>query len=262
LFINIMQFNLAVKAIIRKDDKILIVKRSPSDDHKPGVWETPGGRIEEKSDPKDALLREVKEETGLEVIVGQPFNIFHFTKDTGEFVVGMTFLCDYAGGEVRLSDEHDEYQWIWPGDFKNYESTDSLHAEIEKYSGSYFGNYERFMISLVALIVKDEKCLILKDNKYGKWVFPGGRADVGETGDIAFKRELKEEIGLEEFIDLGVADYDIWYTQKFSKPMCGIVHLVEADVSDFELTFEHSEAQWVTLEESEKFEFIGRRPIA
>lgn len=130
-----MQYYLAVKGIIRRNDgKILVLKRSNKDDHKPGVWETVGGGMDKEESPQEALIREISEETGLLVNVGSPFNIFTFKKDTGEFKVGMTFLCEYVGGEVTLSDEHTEYRWIDPKEFSEMESVASLHEEIARYA--------------------------------------------------------------------------------------------------------------------------------
>lgn len=130
-----MQFHLAVKGIIRSTEgKILVLKRSDKDDHKPGVWETPGGGIDHEEAPQEALEREVLEETGLTVRVKEPFNVFTFRKDTGEFKVGITFLCDWKTGEVALSHEHSDYRWIDPKEFATLESVPSLHAEIARYA--------------------------------------------------------------------------------------------------------------------------------
>lgn len=129
-----MKFPLTVKAIIRKDGKILVLKRSATDDHKPGVWETPGGGIDRIESPQEAIAREVLEETGLTVEVREPFNVFTFKKDNGEFKVGITFLCEYRSGEVALSHEHSEYRFIEPQEFAQLESIPSLYEEIAKYA--------------------------------------------------------------------------------------------------------------------------------
>ena len=131
-----MQYYLAVKGIIRREDgKILVLKRSNKDDHNPGVWETVGGGMDREETPQAALKREVLEETGLEVTLVGPFNVFTFKKDTGEFKVGITFLCEYLSGDVVLSDDHYEYRWINPKEFSEMESVPSLHAEIARYAG-------------------------------------------------------------------------------------------------------------------------------
>lgn len=133
-----MDFKLTVKGIVRNEKgEILILKRSESDDHKPGVWETPGGGVDHEESPQKALEREVMEETGLAIIVKEPFNVFTFRKDTGEFKVGITFLCDLVSSEVTLSYEHSDYRWISPPSFKDFLSIPSLHQEIESYTKKY-----------------------------------------------------------------------------------------------------------------------------
>ncbi len=132
-----MQFYVAVKGIIRrKDGKILILKRSAGDDHLPEVWETVGGGMDEEQSPQEALKREIREETGLTVSVGEPFNVFTFRKQTGEFKVGITFLCDTEDDTVVLSHEHSEYRWIEPEAFPDFKSVPSLYEEIGRYMKS------------------------------------------------------------------------------------------------------------------------------
>ncbi|MFZ2187052.1 MAG: NUDIX domain-containing protein [Candidatus Moraniibacteriota bacterium] len=128
-----MQFHLAAKGIIHKDGRILVLKRSDHDDHKPGVWETPGGGVDQEENPQEALKREILEETGLIVTVGKPFHVFTFRKDNGEFKVGITFLCEYVSGEVHISHEHSEYRWIDPSEFSALPSIPSLSEEIARY---------------------------------------------------------------------------------------------------------------------------------
>lgn len=130
-----MQYHLAVKGIIKRSDgKILVLKRSSEDDHKPNVWETVGGGMDREETPQEALQREILEETGLMVKVEQPFNVFTFKKDTGEFKVGITFLCNFVSGEVKLSHEHSDFRWIDPKEFAEMESVPSLHEEIARYA--------------------------------------------------------------------------------------------------------------------------------
>lgn len=130
-----MKFYLAVKGIITKEDgSILVVQRSGSDDHKPNVWETVGGGMDSEETPQQALIREIAEETGLSVEVGEPFNIFTFKKDTGEFKVGITFVCKYLSGDVMLSSEHSAYKWIQPYEFASFDSVASLQEEIARYA--------------------------------------------------------------------------------------------------------------------------------
>jgi mutator protein MutT len=132
-----MKFGVAVKGLIRKDGKILVVKRASHDDHKPGMWETVGGGVDEGEIPQKALEREIMEEAGIKVSIKEPFNVFSFTKDNGESKIGITFLCDYESGDVVLSDEHTEYRWIESVEFSSMESVPSLHNEINDYIKKY-----------------------------------------------------------------------------------------------------------------------------
>lgn len=130
-----MQYYVAVKGIVRRaDGKILVLKRSQLDDHKPNVWETPGGGMDAEESPQNALMREISEETGLVVTVANPFNVFTFKKDTGEFKIGITFICEHLSGEVKLSAEHSEYKWIEAEEFSQMESIPSLHEEVARYA--------------------------------------------------------------------------------------------------------------------------------
>ena len=128
-----MQFYLTVKGIVERDGKILVLKRSALDDHLPEVWETPGGGVDREENPQEALKREILEETGLVVAIGRPFKVFTFRKDTGEFKVGITFLCQYESGEMKLSEEHSEYRFIKPSEFAELPSIPSLYEEIARY---------------------------------------------------------------------------------------------------------------------------------
>ncbi len=132
-----MKFGVAVKGIIRKDGKILVVKRSICDAHRPCNWETVGGGMGENETPHEALEREIMEESNLKVKIVEPFNVFCFNKTSGEFKVGITFICDWQSGEVVLSDEHSDYKWILPNEFVQFESVSSLYKEINDYMKKY-----------------------------------------------------------------------------------------------------------------------------
>jgi 8-oxo-dGTP diphosphatase len=116
--------------------------------------------------------------------------------------------------------------------------------------------FEKFNIGQVAVIIKNNKCLILEfaDN-LGKWGLPGGRIDKGELGEEAFKRELKEEINLDDFIVLGIVDYDIWIN-RMGNPFCGIANLIKANTNKMKLSFEHKQYKWISESELDNYNFI------
>jgi 8-oxo-dGTP pyrophosphatase MutT (NUDIX family) len=65
--------DIAMKAIIEQDGKVLLAKVHN------GMWELPGGRINEGEEPEIALIREVKEELDLDIEPGSVFDVFKFT---------------------------------------------------------------------------------------------------------------------------------------------------------------------------------------
>lgn len=83
--------------------------------------------------PEEALKREVREETGLDVEILQPLRIWSFFKNNGKTqVVGATMLCKYKGGEVRLSKEHNEYAWVDPEEIDNYNVHEGIKKDVKE----------------------------------------------------------------------------------------------------------------------------------
>jgi ADP-ribose pyrophosphatase YjhB (NUDIX family) len=110
-------FNVAVAAIIEKDDLILLTKRSPLRDYEPNVWEAGiTGRVDQGESCEDAVLREVREETNLTVEIIAPFATFHFFRGEERIeYIGVNFWCAYSSGEVTLQiEEQVEYLWVTP----------------------------------------------------------------------------------------------------------------------------------------------------
>lgn len=122
----------AGKAVVRKNGKILLLQRHLGTGFDPGLWELPGGKIDPGEDLVEALSREIREEVGLAVTVGRPFKTWHFVKDPF-WVTGVTFVCDYVGGEVRLSREHNAYEWIEPAGYSRFPLATAVEEQIRSY---------------------------------------------------------------------------------------------------------------------------------
>ena len=106
-----MTRHLAVKAFIVQEGKLLILRRSP-DEHHGGKWDFPGGRLEGAEPPYDGLKREVMEEANLSISVGKPIHVSHFSREDGYFLTFIFFLCTLEYGTIKLSHEHDAYEWV------------------------------------------------------------------------------------------------------------------------------------------------------
>ena len=251
-----MQYKIAVKGIVRREGgDILIVKRSDNDDYFPGIWETVGGGMDEELIPQEALVREIKEETGIDVKVGEPFNVFPIIKDNGEKKIGITFICEYLSGDIVLSAEHSEYKWIEPTTFKKYNSILSLQREISHYASRHNGEHEKFSVSQKAILIRDGKCLIAELNgRPDIWDLPGGRINIGENKEEALRREIKEELGIDSFKILSTVHYDAWHTS-LGWPICGIANTIESD-EGITLSNEHTKYAWISQEEINDYKFI------
>ncbi|MDP2587033.1 MAG: NUDIX domain-containing protein [Candidatus Komeilibacteria bacterium] len=132
----------ATKAFIKYQDKILIIKESNkyTDGTNAGKFDVPGGRIKPGQRFDESLLREIKEETGLTVTIGQPFFANEWrpvVNDEQWQVVGMFFECQSTTNQVTLSEDHEEYLWIDPTDFKKYNLIENLTLAFESYSTKY-----------------------------------------------------------------------------------------------------------------------------
>lgn len=110
-----MNLQVGVKALIKNsEDKYLFIKRSQLlGKEKETQWDIPGGRIETNENLMEALAREIKEETGMDLF-GEPEliaaqDIFVPAKDL--HVVRLTYSA-ISEGEFKLSDEHVDYIWV------------------------------------------------------------------------------------------------------------------------------------------------------
>ena len=107
------KLGLAVKSFIVNDNKkLLLIKRQDNEIHCPGAWEVPGGRLELGENPFDALRRETKEETNLEIEILNPLRVNFFERDDGQTITMISFLCRPVSNSILLSEEHSDYQWI------------------------------------------------------------------------------------------------------------------------------------------------------
>ena len=99
-----------VAALIQKENKILIAKRSTGDPNVLGKWEFPGGKVELNEDELHAIEREILEEFELKIKV-KDFIINNVCEYPGKIVDLRLYSCDYISGDFKLHD-HSEYKWV------------------------------------------------------------------------------------------------------------------------------------------------------
>lgn len=130
---------LATKAFIRHKNRILILRESNKyiDGVQAGKFDVPGGRMTVMGETfLDSLKREVREESGLEISNIRPFfiNEFRVTKKEETWqIIAMYFSTDADSDQVKLSEDHAEYQWIDAAAHRDYPVIENLKAVFEAY---------------------------------------------------------------------------------------------------------------------------------
>jgi len=126
-----MNLQVGVKILLKNTEgKYLLVRRSAEKYPKAGdQWEIAGGRINPGSPLIENLQREVKEETGLEIIGIPKILAAQDIIMADKHIVRITYTGE-ANGEVILSDEHTDYKWLTLDEIKDIEPMDSYFKEI------------------------------------------------------------------------------------------------------------------------------------
>ena len=126
-------FFVGQKAFIEKNGEVLILAS-------PVGLDFPGGKVQEgETNFIESLKREVREETDLEIKVGSPFVTWRFEypeghKRSGQQIYLVGYKCKYISGEVKLSEEHEQYHWVNKDDFKKVKNSPiDYYKALEKY---------------------------------------------------------------------------------------------------------------------------------
>lgn len=112
--------------IVRKDKRIIIIRRAKNDSHLPGLWEVPGGKLDAGETFTQAHKREVMEETGL--LIEPAAHLFfpdsYIIPDDpykGIFFMTLIGIARLVGGTLELSSEHDDSAWVTYEEMLSYD---------------------------------------------------------------------------------------------------------------------------------------------
>jgi mutator protein MutT len=100
---------LGVGGVILEGDRVLLVKRA--NEPFQGWWSIPGGIVETGELLRDAVRREIREETGLQVEPLDIVEVFESIRPAHHFVV-VDFLCRVTGGELGAASDAESAQWF------------------------------------------------------------------------------------------------------------------------------------------------------
>jgi len=122
--------------VVNKDNKILILQRSKDEEIFPNMWELPSGKKELLENSESCLLREIREETGLDVKIIMPFSVFDYQIEKLEEIRDTTqinFLVKAINdNKVKLSSEHQNFAWVSKDEIDQYQLSEETKKVILK----------------------------------------------------------------------------------------------------------------------------------
>ena len=121
----------AAGVLEQEDGSVFLVQR-PLHKEMGGLWEIPGGKVEAGETPEETLVRELKEELGIQVstkdltpltFVSHSYKKFH--------LVMLVFLCKKWAGTITLHENQEKFEWVQPSELNNYLMPDADKPLIE-----------------------------------------------------------------------------------------------------------------------------------
>lgn len=119
--------------ILNHENKVLIVKRSKTDSFLPGFYELPGGKVEFGESLEQALRREVKEETNLDIKIISPYSSFSYVSQNGlKHTIDIQFIARALSknSQVKLSGEHESFNWMDLTEIKKFKFSKEMKNVI------------------------------------------------------------------------------------------------------------------------------------
>jgi 8-oxo-dGTP diphosphatase len=108
-----------VCGVIKDEAGCFLACLRPAGKHLGGLWEFPGGKVEAGEPPEAALVRELREELGIEVTVEGALDPVTWTYDRGQIRLS-PYLCHITLG-IPSPLEHEALRWCAPRDFESLE---------------------------------------------------------------------------------------------------------------------------------------------
>jgi (d)CTP diphosphatase len=120
---------IAAAVLLRPDGRVLLLKRSDAHTTNAGKWCFVTGYVKPQESPRDAAIRELKEELGIDASPSQRGDIVVVHTDRGVLHVH-PFLFPVEDFEVRLEREHTDYTWIKPPEIFAYDIVQQLDEDL------------------------------------------------------------------------------------------------------------------------------------
>jgi len=121
--------------IVDETGRLFLARRGPQAKNERGLWEFPGGSVEYGETLADALAREMMEEYGIQVAVGELLDVVdHILPNEGQHWVSPTYICRIVSGEPRIleAEKCDEIGWFHPHEMPD-DLTQITRTNLEHY---------------------------------------------------------------------------------------------------------------------------------
>jgi len=115
---------LVTAAVITHEGRLLIARRK-ADVPYPLLWEFPGGKVEKNEDPRDCVVRELREELDIDITVDGIYDVVYYRYPERPVLV-LAYSCRWTGGTVRNLDVTEHY-WAIPDELPAF---DFLPADL------------------------------------------------------------------------------------------------------------------------------------
>ena len=93
--------------------RLLLARRAYAPDA--GLWDTPGGFLDEGEEPRDGLRRELREEAGVEIEIGDFFGMYldrYGSVEDAPYVLNLVWRASIVAGELEAADDVSELAWF------------------------------------------------------------------------------------------------------------------------------------------------------
>jgi mutator protein MutT len=107
--------------------RLLLIRRAT--DPGRGQWSLPGGRVEPGETDAEAVIRELREETGLEVVPGKLVGSVERPARTGIYLI-FDYSARVAGGVLHAGDDASDARWVSSAEFSVLQEAGQLVAEL------------------------------------------------------------------------------------------------------------------------------------
>lgn len=135
MLMNIVQKIVVGGAVFNKVGKLLILQRSADEEAYPNLWELPGGSREPLENCQTTLVRELKEEAGIDVLPIEVFSSFNYIVQKPDVIRDTThigFIAELISDtNVVISSEHQAFAWIVENEADNYGVSDETKKMIQ-----------------------------------------------------------------------------------------------------------------------------------